>query len=68
MVFKIFSCLFVKNTKIKCLYASLKLVTNCENSSSDSLQGACSGVCQLPVTLKVVPKATCVLNVLQSRP
>jgi hypothetical protein len=42
MVFKIICCLFVKNTKIKCLRSSPKLPTNCENTSSDSLQRACA--------------------------
>jgi hypothetical protein len=49
-----------KKLKIKFLLASVKLFTNCENSSSNSLQEASSGFqVAAYMTLKVVPKVTC---------
>jgi hypothetical protein len=43
MVFSIFGCLFVKNIRNKVLFASMKSLINCENSSSNPLQEACCG-------------------------
>jgi hypothetical protein len=43
-VFKIFCCLFVKNIKNKVSLASIKSLTNCENPSSNPLQGSLFGL------------------------
>ncbi len=47
-----------RNENIKFLLASLRLLTNSINPSNNPLQRACCGI-QKPMTLKIVPKATC---------
>ncbi len=42
MVFTIFGCLFMKKSKIKFLYASMKSLTICEKPSSNPFHWACS--------------------------
>jgi hypothetical protein len=34
---------YMKKSKIKCLHASTKSLTNCEKPSSNPIQGACCG-------------------------